>query len=170
MKFQYPEGFLTLLKTFKGNFLFIVATDYFCEGFKNNLEQVCIPVGCVPPSCWLYLPACTAHGEVSAPGGVCSWGRGVCSQGGCVCSQGCLLPVGCLLLGGGASIQPCTEANPHSTVNRMTNRQVSKHNLHKLRLRAIINVTVVHLNVSYHALPSSWLDQINSSMRFSISL
>ena len=45
--------------------------------WKNNIKQVCIPVGCVPPACWLYLPACNAK-------------------------KGCLLPErGCLLLGGG---------------------------------------------------------------------
>ena len=32
-------------------------------------EQDCIPVGCVPPACCPYLPACTAPGGgVSAPG------------------------------------------------------------------------------------------------------
>ena len=38
-------------------------------------KQVCIPVGCVPPACCPYLPACTAPGGVcsgwvSAPGGI----------------------------------------------------------------------------------------------------
>ena len=26
----------------------------------NNLQQDCIPVGCIPPTCCPYLPACTA--------------------------------------------------------------------------------------------------------------
>ena len=80
-------------------------------------KQECIPVGCVPPAHWPYLPACSALGGcllrrgcllqggvcsqgVSALGGVCSKG-GVCSRGvsapGGVCSWGCLLLRGCLL-------------------------------------------------------------------------
>ena len=59
--------------------------------------QVCIPVGCGPPACCPYLPACTVPGgRGSAPGGCLL--QGVCSWGG-VCSQGCLL-LGGLLLGG----------------------------------------------------------------------
>ena len=65
---------------------------------KKYCKQDCIPVGCVPPACWPYLPACSAPGVYLVPGGVCSgrvctWGvcfRGdVCtwSQGG-VCSKG----------------------------------------------------------------------------------
>ena len=44
-------------------------------------EQECIPVGCVPPACCPYLPACTA------PGG-CTWSRrSTWSQRGCTWSQ-----------------------------------------------------------------------------------
>ena len=49
---------------------------------KLLLKQDCIPVGCIPPACWPYLPACTVH----------------CAGG------GCLLLVWCLLLGGGACL------------------------------------------------------------------
>ena len=40
-------------------------------------QQDCIPVGCIPPACWLYLPACTVQGGcllrgVPALGGACS--------------------------------------------------------------------------------------------------
>ena len=38
---------------------------------KPFLKQECIPVGCVPPERWPYLPAC------SATGGMCAWSRGV---------------------------------------------------------------------------------------------
>ena len=38
--------------------------------------QECLPVGCVPPACCPYLPACTASGGVPGPGG-CTWSRGV---------------------------------------------------------------------------------------------
>ena len=78
------------------------------------INQDCIPVGCVPPACWTYLPACTA------PGGACSWGvstPGRCLRpGGWGClplvlggsaprgipasGRGGLLPGGCLLPGG----------------------------------------------------------------------
>ena len=55
---------------------------------SNNLFkiQVCIPVGCVPPTCCPYLPACTMVG-------VCSWGcllpggvyfQEVSADGGCL--------------------------------------------------------------------------------------
>ena len=58
--------------------------------------QVCIPVGCVPPACWPYLPACTAKG-VSALRGCLLWGvsapGGVSAPAGCICSGGCLLLV-----------------------------------------------------------------------------
>ena len=39
--------------------------------------QECIPVGCVPPVCCPYLPACTAGGGVylPGPGGYLIWGR-----------------------------------------------------------------------------------------------
>ena len=45
----------------------------------KGLQQDCIPVGCIPPACWPYLPTCTAlRRGVSAPGG--AWSRG----GGCL--------------------------------------------------------------------------------------
>ena len=78
--------------------------------FIEGISLFIIPVGCVPPACWPYLPACTAQGGVSAHGG-------------------CLLPGGCLLLVGGSAprgvsaIPACTEADPPS-VNRMNDRQV----------------------------------------------
>ena len=59
-------------------------------------QQDCIPVGCIPPACWPYLPACTAQGWV----GVCFWGMSA--------RGGCLLPWG---------IPACTEADP--PVNRI---------------------------------------------------
>ena len=54
--------------------------------YTNHFQQVCIPVGCVPAAHWRY------------PGrGVCY--RGMSATGG-VCYGGCLLPRGCLPLGG----------------------------------------------------------------------
>ena len=51
-----------------------------------------IPVGCVPPACWLHLPACTVQGGACSRGSVCSLGvsaPGEClPPGGCACSQG----------------------------------------------------------------------------------
>ena len=35
-----------------------------------NVQQVCIPVGCVPPACCPYLPACTAQGWCLLQGGL----------------------------------------------------------------------------------------------------
>ena len=80
---------------------------------KEYDKQVCIPVGCILPTCHLYLPACTvgvsasgvsAPGECLLPGcllcggvcfgGVCTIDVSVLGVGG-VCSLGsrCLLPV-----------------------------------------------------------------------------
>ena len=53
------------------------------KNVKISGKQVCIPVGCVPPTCCPYLPACTAQG------GVCSGVGTVCSQGG-ICFVGCI--------------------------------------------------------------------------------
>ena len=50
-------------------------------------KQDCIPVGCVPPACWPYLPACPVQG-VSAPE------RGVSTLGRYLLLGGCLLPGG----------------------------------------------------------------------------
>ena len=33
-------------------------------------QQDCIPVGCIPPACWLYLPAFTVLGGCLVPGGL----------------------------------------------------------------------------------------------------
>ena len=63
-------------------------------------EQVCIPVGCVPPAFCPYISACTAPGGVSAPGGCLLPGVGVSAPG-----RGC--------------IPACTEADTH-LVKRLT--------------------------------------------------
>ena len=89
----------------------------------TQMEQGCIPVGCVLPACCLYLPACTVQGGVCYLG-VCSQGRclrlgGVCYQG-VSAPGGCLLPGGrCLLQGGGYSRYALRQTPP---VDRMTNR------------------------------------------------
>ena len=69
-------------------------------------------------------PSMHCAGGVSAPGGVCSGSGGVCSGGG-FCLAGC--------------IPACTEADA-LLVNRMTDR-CKKHNLRKLRLRALISIS-----------------------------
>ena len=72
---------------------------------KTFEEQECIPVGCVPPACCPYLPACTG------PGG-CTWSQGGCtwctwSQGGCTWSRG--VGGGCTWSQGGVpSLGGCT--------------------------------------------------------------
>ena len=68
------------------------ATCQFVTTFK---KQDCIPVGCVSPARWSYLPACSVAGG-------CLLGGVSASLLGGVCSRGCLLPGcggGCLLLG-----------------------------------------------------------------------
>ena len=96
--------------------LYLTIFTYFYLYFKQSkdihisqmgkLQQVCIPVGCIPPTCCPYLPACTA------PGGCLLWGclllGGVCSVGvyfpGGVCFMGMSASRGCLLLGWGVCI------------------------------------------------------------------
>ena len=66
-------------------------SKFYHESNSSNLfnKQVCIPVGCVPPACCPYLPACTAYGAG-------------------VCSPGVSAPGGCLLLGG-VCHSPCEQ-------------------------------------------------------------
>ena len=88
-------------------------------------------------------------GGVPARGGVPAWGRGVPDQGVCTCQgsvpargvylpgectcQGVYLPGGCTCPEGGGYLP-----RYFPPVNRMTDRQVSKHNLRKLHLRAVM--------------------------------
>ena len=56
------------------------ARQSFTLPLKITSQQECIPVGCIPPACCPYLPACTARG-VPGPGG-CTWSREVPGLGG----------------------------------------------------------------------------------------
>ena len=71
---------------------------YCLERHNYSVKQVCIPVGCVPPTCGPYLPACTAQRGVCSQGGLCS--REVCVCSGSVCSgsvcSGGVCPGGCV--------------------------------------------------------------------------
>ena len=81
---------------------------------ETKMSKDCIPVGCVPPARWPYLPA---GGWVSACSGEClpALGVGGMSARGGVCSQGwCLLQGvsaprgrGCLLQGVSAPWRGC---------------------------------------------------------------
>ena len=97
----------------------------FINFSTNIVQQECIPVGCVPPACCPYLPACTARGvylpapeggvpglggTCLVPGGVpawfvggCTWSGGVpaWSQGGVPGPRGTCLVWGCTFLVGG---------------------------------------------------------------------
>ena len=46
---------------------------HFSKNFSSYLtnirQQNCISVACVPPACCPYIPACTARGAASGPGG-----------------------------------------------------------------------------------------------------
>ena len=65
-----------------------------CSGkfFWKLYEQDCIPVGCVPPARWPYLPACFVGGGVclwgvsTFLGDICFFGWVPASGGGGVCS------------------------------------------------------------------------------------
>ena len=72
---------------------------HFDAAFGKELaKQVCIPLGCIPPTCCPYLPACTAWGcllpwGVCFPGGVsASWGAGLLPKGVSASQEGCLFP------------------------------------------------------------------------------
>ena len=92
----------------------------------SNPQQVCISVGCVPPACCPYLPACNAQGVCLLLGGVCFRGGvyflvGVCFPGG-VCFLGESASEG-VSAAGRVHIPSCTEAD-NPPVNSMTERQV----------------------------------------------
>ena len=92
-----PQENLTIIK-----FLKIKGINLKKKFFRKNCpKQECIPIGCVPPAHWPYLPACSASGGVPGPGVYLVLGRCVCSRSG-----GCLLQVR-----GGQVLPP---------VNRMT--------------------------------------------------
>ena len=77
-------------------------------------KQECIPVGCIPPTCCPYLPACTALRGVPALGG-CTCPGGVLAQRG-VPARGCTCPGGVPAQGG---YLPRYSLPP---LNRKTNR------------------------------------------------
>ena len=90
---------------------------------ENNFrKQESIPVGCEPPACCPFLPACTA-----GPGGVCLWSGGCLPLvGGClllVQGDACLWSVG-VVSGGVASHHALRQTPTPTPVNRMTDRQV----------------------------------------------
>ena len=131
--FKLPLTYLLILSAwyyiFNCYFLFIFFLCYFVTSLVRtvmkvalgrwSIEQDCIPVGCVLPTCCPYLPACTA------PRGVCSWGCLPLVRGG-----------GLLLVGGaylwcrwGACLWfwegiPAYYGADPPPVNRMADRQV----------------------------------------------
>ena len=99
----------------------------------RSFKQDCIPVGCVPPARWPYLPACsTAGGDFCSGGwcllrgGVCSWGRG-CLLRGVSAPRGGLLP-------GGMESQHALRQTPPREQNHT---RLWKHNLAPTSLRAV---------------------------------
>ena len=88
-------------------------------------KQECILVGCVPPPCCPYIPACTAPGGWGGylvQKGRCTWSRGCTMSRGCTWSQGVYLVWGVYLVrgvvparGGPAQVLP-------PPMNRMTDR------------------------------------------------
>ena len=49
----------------------------FNDIYYPPMKKDCIPVECIPPACWPYLPVCTAQGGCLLPGGACSGGCGI---------------------------------------------------------------------------------------------
>ena len=85
--------------------------------FGSIRKQECIPVGCVPPACCPYLPACTAPGGVPARG--------------CTCPGG-YLPGGCTCLGGTCPGTPLEQNSWHTLLKILP--------CPKLRLRVVISL------------------------------
>ena len=69
-------------KRFSENYFICYFNCAIFTGTIFSLKQECIPVGCVPPACCPYFPACTAPGAVPGlgvylvPGGVPGPGPG----------------------------------------------------------------------------------------------
>ena len=108
-------------------------------------------MGCVLPACWPYLTACTAARGV-CPGGVCLGGMFASSLWG-----GCLpLVWGCLpLVQGGVCLWSlecvCVPAcNGADSLPPWTDRHLRKHNLCKLRLRAVNMANCAVLSVHHY--------------------
>ena len=75
-----------------------------CNSSNFSCKQECIPVGCVPPACCPYLPACTAPGGtclgvVYLLSGGCTFLGAYLPSGGVPAQWGCTCPVGVYLPG-----------------------------------------------------------------------
>ena len=108
---------------------------------KINMKQDCIPVGCVPPARWPYLPACSvggAGGLLPGVGGLLL--GGVCSGG--VCSGGCLLLGGSAL--GGVSQHALRQTPPPCEQNHT---RLWKRNLAPTSLRVVMIVRLTDSRV-----------------------
>ena len=119
--------------------------NFFHQTFHEYCKQECIPVGCVPPACCPYLPACTApRGGRGVYLGTCP-GEGVYLLGGVCTCLGVYLPRGVYPPGGvpaqgsgGVSAQggtcpgtpPCEQNSWHTQLKILP--------CPKLRLRALI--------------------------------
>ena len=102
-----------LLRIFFTNFHINISLKWKQFGPDRSpfpIKQECIPVGCVPPVHWPYLPVYS--GGVCSQGGVCSW-RGVCSRG-------CPLPRG---------VYPSMHWGRHPPVNRILDTRLWKYYL-----------------------------------------
>ena len=62
-----------------------------CRTFCYEIQEDCIPVGCVPPACCPYLPACTVP-RVSGRGGAVPGRGGAWSRGGVWSRRGEVYP------------------------------------------------------------------------------
>ena len=111
---RYQCGFdFAITVSWSSEMLCSIHEDLWHPTYLQN-KQDCIPVGCIPPACWPYLPACTAQGGAWSKGGVWS--------GGCLLG-GCLVGGVWGLLGGMVSqhalrqTPPWTEFLTHATEN-----------------------------------------------------
>ena len=105
----------------------------------KNRKDKCIPVGSIWPAFSLCLRACFLPGGGGYSLGVCSFKSGSLQGGLCIwgCAPRGYAPgKGWYAPGGGIVVSH--HALSHTPpVNRMTDRHVLKHNLPKIRLRAL---------------------------------
>ena len=134
---------------------------------KIYFKQDWIPVGCVPPARWPYLPACSAPG-VSAPGGICSGGGGggVCSGGGCLLRGVYLVPGGCTWSGtppvdrhSPVNILPCPKLRLRAVITDRTNPGIQTSEIIRHLLPMVFsNISNVYLSILF--VLSTWIVKI----------
>ena len=116
-------------------------------------QQDCIPVGCILPACWPYLPACTMHWGICSGGGVWSGGvpgPGGAWSGGSVVSQHALWTEWQT----GAKILPCPKLRLRAVITKkkdLVNFDPLKYNVEKIEVTQFLPLKTLR-----EVFPSRW--------------